>query len=120
MELKRKLNALAKRMSPQIEAMNVNHEIHQHVNRISELIDYAEQKIERSEQRKRDKEPTTGQVADDRNKANAKEQLDLQTAESDANLADQKESFDERNALMAKSEKPVEPDSTPDPAEPEP
>ena len=127
MELNRKLNALAKRMNPQVEAFTVAREIEMHIDRISELGAYAQEKLDRSAQKKKDKELTLGAQEDNRRKAAAAEVLVTQNKESDANLADQQESFDERNALDAKTKKPVaeppaeteEPDSTPDPAEDE-
>lgn len=113
MELKRKLTALAKRMNPQIEAYTIAKAIDQSIKRIDELMTYAQEKLDRSEERKRLKEKTLGQQEDDRRKAAAAAVLETQNKESDANLADQAESFEERNAVMSKSEKPA-------PAEPEP
>jgi hypothetical protein len=107
-ELKRKLTALAKRMNPQIEAYTVAKAIGESIKRIDELMTYAQEKLDRSEERKKNKEETNSKLADDRKKKAAAGQLAQQNAESDANLADQKESFDERNAVMSKSEKPVD------------
>ena len=123
MELKRKLNALAKRMNPQVEAYTVAREIDRLIGRISELMAYSQEKIDRSAHKKKHNELTLGQQEDNRRKAAAAEVLATQNKESDENLADQQESFDERNKLDAKSKKPVEedrevatpaPDSLPD------
>ncbi len=111
MELKRKLNALAKRMNPQVESYTVGREIDRLIGRISELMAYAQEKLDRSAQKKRDKELTLGQQEDNRRKAAAADVLAMQNKESDANLADQQESFDERNKLDAKTKKPVEPEA---------
>jgi len=105
-ELKRKLTALAKRMNPQIEAYTIARAIEQSIKRIDELMTYAQEKLDRSEQKKRDKELTLGQQEDDRRKAAAAEVLATQNAESDENLADQQESFEERNKLAAKTKPP--------------
>ena len=107
MELKRKLNALAKRMNPQVEAYTVAQEIARCIQRIDELISYAQEKLDRSAQKKKDKELTLGAQEDQRRKAAAADVLATQNRESDANLADQQESFDERNALEAKTKKPT-------------
>ena len=93
MEIKRKLKALDKRMTPEIESMNVANEMDRHCDRISELVDYAEEKIERAKTRGK----TLGAIVDDARKADAKKVFDHQKEESDANLADQQEAFDERN-----------------------
>ena len=98
MELKRKLTKLAGRMTPQIEAMNVANEMGKCIAKISQLVDYAEEKIERSAQRKRDKEGTIGGAAAAQQAADRKEVTDTQTKESDENLADQAEAFEERNS----------------------
>lgn len=119
MELKRKLAALTKRMNPQIEAYTVAKAIGESIKRIDELMTYAQEKLDRSEERKKNKEDTNSKVADDRNKKAAADQLAQQNAESDANLADQAESFEERNAVLKKSQKPVEPDDAPVAADPE-
>lgn len=97
MELKRKLTALGKRMSPQIEVMNVADEIKRCLTRIDELVTYAQTKIDRSEERKKNKELTIGAKAQLAREAADKEVVDAQTEESDANLKDQQEAFDERN-----------------------
>ena len=117
MELKRKLTALAKRMNPQVEAYTVAKEIGEHIQRIGELIAYAQEKLDRSAEKKKTGELTLGAQEDARRKAAAADVLETQNKESDENLKDQKESFDERNALDAKTKKPDEPDDTPDPAE---
>lgn len=44
MELKKRLSALAKRMSPQIEAMNPAYELRDIIKRAEEILDYCEAK----------------------------------------------------------------------------
>ena len=124
MEIKRRLNALAKTMTPEIEAMNVGREMKQLCKRLERLVAYAEEKIARSAQRKAAKEKTLGQQAKDRHEAETKVIFDHQTAESDANLADQKEAFDERNERLRDKGQPemessvnVDAKLTPDPVE---
>jgi hypothetical protein len=51
MEIKRKFTKAINRLSPQIEAMNVAHEMGQMADRLNELLDYAEEKIQRSASR---------------------------------------------------------------------
>lgn len=93
MEIKRKLKALDKRMTPEIEAMNVGIEMNRCCDRMEELCNYAEEKIERAKRRGK----TIGQQVDEARKTKDKEITDHQTAESEANLADQQEAFDDRN-----------------------
>lgn len=113
MELKRKLVALSKRMNPEVEAFNIAPEIGRHIDRISELISYAQEKLDRSAHKKKHNELTLGAQEDARRKAVAAEVLATQNKESDENLADQQESFDERNKLDAKTKKPVSDERNP-------
>jgi hypothetical protein len=106
MEIKRELTALAKRMNPQVEVMNVASEIRAKIKRIDELITYAQTKIDRSAERKLNKEKTLGARADEERKAADKVIEDHQTAEAEENLKDQEESFKDRNKTLEKSQKP--------------
>ena len=47
MEIKKSLNASAKRLTPQIEASNTGTQIAEHARRIVELVNYAEAKEEK-------------------------------------------------------------------------
>jgi len=93
MEIKRKLKALDKRMTPEVETMNVAIEMNRLCDRMEELCNYADEKIERGKQRGK----TMGQQIDEARKAKDKEIFDHQTAEAAENLRDQQEAFDERN-----------------------
>lgn len=93
MEIKRKLVAASKLLSPQIEAMNIGPEISEHIDRIIALCKYGQEKLDRAGQRE---EAAGVQTAKDR-KAAEQVITDAQLAESDKNLADQKEAYDERN-----------------------
>jgi len=97
MEIKRRLNKVSKRLTPQIEVMNVANEMKTLTSRLEELVTYAEQKIERTEERRRNKMKTIGQQVDEQRKAEAKVISDHQVEEAEANLRDQQEAFDERN-----------------------
>ncbi len=94
MEIKRRLTKLTKRLSPQIESMNVAVEMQRMCTRFEELVNYAQEKIDRAEERKGG---TLARAADERRRAALKVVAEAQKKESDANLADQRESFDERN-----------------------
>lgn len=118
MELKRKLDKLAKRMTPHIEVMNVRDEIARSIHRIDELITYAQTKIDRSAERKAKNQQTIGAKADAERKATEQVVFDAQTAESDANLADQKEAFDERNKKAGMENAEETGDSSDNPAVP--
>lgn len=102
MEIKRRLTKIANRLTPQIEVMNVGQEMQRMCQRFEELVAYAEEKIERAATRGK----TIGAIVQDARAAADKEVLDQQTAESDENLKDQQESFDERNKVIAKTKKP--------------
>jgi len=85
MEIKKRLNAVAKRLNPQIESMNVAQEMREHTKRIEELTTYAEAKIARSKERKE----TLGKRAQDEAEAEAKRIAEVQDAEARENAADQ-------------------------------
>ena len=91
MEIKRRLGALNKRMTPAIESMNVANEIKEKLRRIEELTTYAETKIARSEERKKNNIPPVGAQQDAKKKADAKEIADLHQAEQDEMLKDQQQ-----------------------------
>jgi hypothetical protein len=99
-EIKRRLNAAAKCMTPEIEAMNTAIELKMLLDRVEGLIRYAEGKIANRAARAKAKEKTIGQKARDQQAADQKIIIDYQTEESDANLADQREAFEERNAKL--------------------
>lgn len=107
MEIKRRLNKIAKRISPQLEVMNISEEMRRMCTRLEELCDYGEEKLARAAR----KEPTIGQKVAEQRAAEQKEITDHQTAESEENLKDQQESFDERNKIANKSKKPTEIDN---------
>lgn len=108
MEIKRRLGALAKRMTPAIEAMNVANEMLQILQRFEELASYAEQKITRSEERIAAKLAPIGAQQDAKKKADAKEIADLHEAEQNELLQDQVQH-------SAQEESFTEADTTPDP-----
>ena len=103
MEIKRRITKLASRLSPQIEVMNVATEMSRMLDRFEELVNYAQEKIDRAVERKGN---TIGKQSYEARAAADKVVSDHQTAESDENLRDQKESFDERNKIVEKSQKP--------------
>ena len=101
MEIKRRLNKVAKRLSPQIESMNVADEMMRMVTRFEELVAYAQEKIDRSASR----QVTVGQKVAKQKAELLKEIEDHQDAEADENRLDQEESLKERNERMMKSQK---------------
>ena len=103
MEIKRRLTKIAKSLSPQVEAMNVAAQMEQMCQRFEELIAYAQEKLDRAASRGK----TIGQKAYEDREAADQEVKDAQLAESDENLRDQKESFDERNKIVEKTQKPM-------------
>ena len=102
MEIKRRLNKIASRLSPQLEAMNIADEMRRMCQRFEEIVAYGEEKLERAAS----KDPTIGQKVQAQKAAIQKEIEDHQRAEAEENLKDQEESFKERNRLMEKSQKP--------------
>ena len=100
MEIKRRLTKIAHSLSPQIESMNVSTEMTRMLDRFEELVRYAQEKIDRAAERQGN---TIGKQVDDARKKADKEVADHQTAESEENLRDQQESFDERNKIVDKS-----------------
>ena len=104
MEIKRRLNKIAGRLSPQLEAMNIADEMRRMCQRLEEIVTYGEEKLERAAS----KGPTIGQKVQVQKEAMQKEIEDHQRAEAEENLKDQEESFKERNRLMEKSQKPKE------------
>lgn len=87
MEIKKQLTALGKRVTPQIEVMNVATEMRQLLKRLDELITYAQTKIDRSAERK---ETIGAQVKRQKKEAddNIKKE---QEREAKENLADQED-----------------------------
>ena len=100
MEIKRRLTKIAHSLSPQIESMNVSTEMTRMLDRFEELVRYAQEKIDRAAERQGN---TIGKQVDDARKKADKEVADHQTAESEENLRDQQESFEERNKIVDKS-----------------
>jgi len=92
MEIKRRLGKIQKALSPQIEAMNVASEMEQMCSRFEELVRYAQEKIDRTEQRG---ESLAAQQDRDRREADRKV-TDQQDAEAEENLRDQQEAADAR------------------------
>lgn len=117
MEIKRRLTAIAKSMSPQIEVMNVAVEMSRLADRFEELVRYAQEKTDRAAERKG---KTLGQEAYERRQAADKEIADHQTAELEENQRDQQEAFDERNKDPGAVEEVVEPVAPVFPSEPAP
>jgi hypothetical protein len=94
MEIKRRLTRIAKSLSPQIEVMNVATEMDRMCDRFEELVNYAQEKIDRASERKGN---TLASQADARRKAEEQIVFDAQKAEVEENQRDQQEAFDERN-----------------------
>jgi len=103
MEIKRRLTKLGKQLSPQIEVMNVSLEMNRLLDRFEELVRYAQEKIDRSAERKG---ISIGQAAKNRIDADRKIIEDHQQAEAAENLKDQEDAYAERNKLANKSKKP--------------
>ena len=93
MEIKRRLGKIQKALTPQIESMNVATEMTRMLDRFEELVRYAQEKIDRSAERK----ATLGKKAEEEKAAAQKKVEAAQEQESAANLKDQQESFDDRN-----------------------
>ena len=53
MEIKRRLNAVAKSFGPEAESLNIVHELRQICDRLEELAAYADLKLERHKQREK-------------------------------------------------------------------
>ena len=102
MEIKRRLTKIGKSLSPQIESMNVAAEMERMCTRFEELVRYAQEKIDRSIERGK----TIGAGVAEKRAAMQKIITDHQKSESDANLADQQEAFDERNKKPGMEEVP--------------
>ncbi len=100
MEIKRRLTAIGKTLNPQVESMNVASEMNRMLDRFEELVRYAQEKIDRSAERKGQ---TIGKMGQEARAKAAKEIEDTQQAESDENQKDQKESWEERNKILNKS-----------------
>ena len=103
MDIKRRLNKIAKCLTPEIENMNISYEMKNICSRLEELIRYADEKIARTERRLKAGEKSGGQAAANRKAAAAKVIKDHQDAEAEENQKDQQESLDERNARLSKS-----------------
>lgn len=106
MEIKRRLTKIAKALSPQIESMNAGQEMNRLCDRFEELVNYCQEKIDRSAERKKaGLKPASAAVAEQR-AADQKAITDHQEAEAAENLADQEEAKRERDARGNKSRKP--------------
>ena len=108
MQIKRRLTALAKCMTPEIESMNVARQMEDMCKRMEELVAYAEEKISRSKTRGK----TIGAHVAEARAAEDKIIKDHQQAEAEENLKDQQESFNERNRILAKSNPAAAQDET--------
>jgi hypothetical protein len=96
MEIKRRLNAVAKRITPEIEVMNPASEIRTLCSRLEELATYCEEKVERAAQSKAAGK-TKGQLADEAMKAERKRIKDIHDAEA-------KEAMEDRQQQKAQPE----------------
>jgi len=101
MEIKRRLNKIASRLTPQIEVMNIATEMQRMCQRFEELLDYGEEKVEKAAR----KGETMAARVDRQRKEEQAEILRQQKAESDENRKDQEEAAAERQKLMDKSKK---------------
>ena len=101
MEIKRRLNRIAGRITPQIEVMNVADEMRRMCNRFEEILNYAEEKVTRAAERKE----TVGALVDRQKKEKKAAIEEMQRAESEENMRDQQEAAAERQAIMDKSKK---------------
>ena len=84
MELKRQLNAAAKRCTPEIEISNSGVQIKALADRIDQLLDYAEEKVERRKETEKTGMPFALRVSEKRldtinqnKKAQAKEEKQI-------------------------------------------
>lgn len=112
MQIKRRITKIGHSLNPQIEAMNVATEMELLLDRFEELVRYAQEKIDRSIERGK----TIGAKVAEKRASEQKIITDHQKAESDENLADQQEAFDERNKKPGMEDGP---ETVPDPAEDE-
>lgn len=103
MQIKRRITKIASRLSPQIEVMNVGSEMMRMCDRFEELVNYAQEKLDRAAERQGN---TIGRQVYEARAAADKIISDHQTAESNENLKDQEEAFRERNKIFEKSMKP--------------
>ena len=97
MEIKRRITAIAKAMSPQIEVGTSAKKITQLCDQLEYLVNYEQEKIDRSAARKAAGQDTIGKQVDDRKKAEQKKVADNQNAEADQNADDQAEAHEARN-----------------------
>lgn len=87
MEIKRRLNKIAARLTPQIEAMNVQYEMKQMLDRFEELLTYSERKQAKIEANRG--QPTDSQRRQARRNEQRQEIADAQQEDQDAQREDQ-------------------------------
>ena len=88
MEIKRAITKQASRLTPQIEVMNCAGELREMVKRMKEILDYAEEKVERAEANKKRKESTGVRI--DRERREEREHIaEVQNREAVEAAADQ-------------------------------
>lgn len=93
MEIKRRLNAVAKRMTPAIESLNIANEMSTLCDRLEGLATYGEEKVERAAR----KGKTMGQKIDEERKAERKRIQDIHNEEA-------KEAMEDRQQHQAQPE----------------
>jgi hypothetical protein len=91
MSIKRRLNAVAKQLTPTIESMNQAIEMRLITTRLEELVNYCERKQARSEERRKNGGKSAGQVAYEAQQAERKRIADIHNEEAKERLADQQQ-----------------------------
>jgi len=97
MEIKRRLDKIAKSMNPHIEISPSSRKLAALCKSLEEIIGYEQEKIDRTAARLKAGEPTVGKKVDDRRKAEAAEVAKNQEAEASQNADDQAEAHEARN-----------------------
>ncbi len=90
MEIKRRLNAVAKRLTPEIEASNTGTQLAELATRFEELLAYAEEKDLRRAERDKTGKSFAQRAQENRDKIE-KEGKDAQAADEAEILADQQQ-----------------------------
>ncbi len=104
MELKKRLTAINKRITPFIESLNVSSEMRDMCSRFEELLDYAEAK-ELKHKAREETGMSQSMRIDKERRENAAAMREQQDAEADENLKDQMEAAADREAERSRKER---------------
>ena len=99
MSIKRRLNKVAKCLTPEIEAMNQGREMRDLTKRLEEIVGYCERKIAASRERKKNDGKSAGQVAAEAQTAERKRIQDIHSEEAEALAKDQEQAKAQPDAV---------------------